>query len=280
MMSCGVDGRGFRPSYNDLTMNRPDLLQRLSAAVRQRERDGLRRHPLILDGFDGVHGRVAGQRVTCFCSNDYLGLAHHPDVIRAWRDAAATGGVGSTGSHLVCGHHREHALLEQALAEWTGRDAACVFSSGMMANLGIMQALLGRGDVCVQDKLNHASLIDAVRSTGATLKRYPHADIEAAARQLAAAGDAPALLATDGVFSMDGDIAPLPDLAALAAREHATLMVDDAHGLGVLGPEGSGSVRAAGLTQRDVPVLMGTLGKALGCHGAFVAGHRELVDGR
>ncbi|HET7267052.1 MAG TPA: 8-amino-7-oxononanoate synthase [Oleiagrimonas sp.] len=260
-------------------MVRPDLIARLTARCARRADEGLARRVHAIDCADGVRVMRAGHALINFSGNDYLGLAQHPAVVRALQQAASEHGVGSAGSHLVCGHHREHVLLEEALAEWTGRDAACVFSSGMMANLGIMQTLLGPGDACVQDKLDHASLIDAARSVGATLKRYPHADVEAAARQLDSTGDAPALLATDGVFSMDGDIAPLAELAVLATREHATLMVDDAHGLGVLGTDGSGSVRAAGLSQSDVPVLMGTLGKALGCHGAFVAGSKTLIDG-
>ncbi|HET7300873.1 MAG TPA: 8-amino-7-oxononanoate synthase [Oleiagrimonas sp.] len=260
-------------------MNRPDLLQRMVAACRQREHGGLRRQSIVLENLDGVHGRMDGQTVTCFCSNDCLGLAHHPAIAGALQTSVVQCGVGSTGSHLISGHRREHAQLEEALADWTGRESALVFSSGMMANLGVMQALLARGDVCVQDKLDHVSLIDAARSVGATLKRYPHADVQAAARQLATSGETAVLIATDGVFSMDGDIAPLAELAALAARENATLMVDDAHGLGVVGPDGSGSVRAAELTQDDVPVLMGTLGKALGCHGAFVAGSASLIEG-
>jgi 8-amino-7-oxononanoate synthase len=187
--------------------------------------------------------------------------------------------VGSTSAHLICGHRREHALLEEALAEWTGRERALLFSTGYMANLGTLQALLQRGDVCVQDKLDHACLLDGAQLAGAELKRYPHADVAAAARQLRSRPDAAALLATDGVFSMDGDVAPLAALAALCAREGATLMVDDAHGLGVLGADGAGSVAAAGLSPRDVPVLMATLGKALGCSGAFVAGSAALVEG-
>jgi 8-amino-7-oxononanoate synthase len=193
--------------------------------------------------------------------------------------------VGSTGAHLICGHHREHARLEAELADWTGRERALLFSTGIMANLGVMQALLGRSDqqrqnaLCLQDRLNHASLIDGARATAATLKRYPHGDVEAAARQMATMPDAAALLATDGVFSMDGDLAPLSDLAALCRREGATLMVDDAHGLGVLGPHGAGSLADAGLSQDDAPVLMATLGKALGTSGAFVAGSSALVDG-
>jgi 8-amino-7-oxononanoate synthase len=148
-----------------------------------------------------------------------------------------------------------------------------------MANLGVLQALLARGDVCVQDKLNHACLLDGAKLSGAELKRYPHADVDAAARQLAAHPSAAALLATDGVFSMDGDVAPLRELARLCAREQATWLVDDAHGFGVLGDDGAGSVSAANLGQHEVPLLMATLGKALGCSGAFVAGSAALIEG-
>src|SRR5690348_5607029 len=177
------------------------------------------------------------------------------------------------------GHRREHAQLEEALCTWTGREAAMLFSSGWLANLGAVQALLDRDGICVQDKLNHASLLDAAQLAGATLKRYPHNDAEAAARQLACVPGSPALLATDGVFSMDGDAATLRELAVLCKQEGATLMVDDAHGLGVLGAHGAGSVDEARLPQEQVPVLMATLGKALGCMGAFVAGSQALIEG-
>jgi 8-amino-7-oxononanoate synthase len=169
--------------------------------------------------------------------------------------------------------------LEEALAAWTGRERALLFSTGYMANLGVLQALLARGDVCVQDKLNHACLLDGAKLSGAELKRYPHADVAAAARQLASNPGAAALLATDGVFSMDGDVAPLRELALLCARERATFMVDDAHGLGVFGAHGAGSLDAANLGQHEVPLLMATLGKALGCSGAFIAGPAALIDG-
>ncbi len=220
-----------------------------------------------------------GQRLLAFCSNDYLGLAQHPQLIAALKHAADAHGVGSGSAHLICGHHREHAVLEEALAEWTGRERALLFSTGYMANLGVMQALLQRDELCVQDKLNHACLLDGAQLAGATLKRYPHADADAARRQLRSHAESRALLATDGVFSMDGDIAPLRELAELCADEGATLMVDDAHGLGVLGSEGAGSITEAGLSERDVPILMATLGKALGCSGAFVAGSAALIDG-
>jgi 8-amino-7-oxononanoate synthase len=259
--------------------NRADILQSLAARVEERQRAGLLRRARTLDAARGVHIAVDGRELINFCSNDYLGLAQDPRITRALQEAANDCGVGSTAAHLVCGHRREHARLEEALCEWTVRDAAILFSSGWLANLGAMQALLDRDAVCVQDKLNHASLLDAAKLAGAALKRYPHRDVAGAERQLAAAGEHPALLATDGVFSMDGDVAPLRELATLCKRDGATLMVDDAHGLGVLGTHGAGSVAEAGLRQNDVPALMATLGKALGCAGAFVAGSRALVEG-
>ncbi len=258
---------------------RPDLLDRLAVQTAARERAQLLRQRRTVEHADGPWLECSGRRLLGFCSNDYLGLAQHPQVIAAFKRVADDEGVGSTSAHLICGHRAEHAALEEALAAWTGRERALLFSTGYMANLGVLQALLGRGDLCVQDKLNHACLLDGAQLSGAELRRYPHADVAAAARQLASRTEAAALLATDGVFSMDGDIAPLRELAALCTREHATLMVDDAHGLGVLGERGGGSVEAAGLSPREVPVLMATLGKALGCAGAFVAGSANLIEG-
>ena len=258
---------------------RTGLLQSLALRVAERERAGLLRRARSIESARGVRVVIDGRELLNFCSNDYLGLAQDPRSIRALQNAANECGIGSSAAHLVCGHRREHAQLEDALCEWTGRDAALLFSSGWLANLGVMQALLDHDGACVQDKLNHASLLDAAQLAGAALKRYPHADAEGAARQLAHAPEQSALLATDGVFSMDGDVAPLPELAALCVREGATLMVDDAHGLGVLGAHGAGSVNEAALSQCDAPILMATLGKALGCTGAFVAGSRELIEG-
>ncbi|MBD8897845.1 8-amino-7-oxononanoate synthase [Rhodanobacter sp. DHG33] len=259
--------------------SRPDLLHRLAIQTSEREHANLRRRLRTIEHAEGPWLESGGRRLLGFCSNDYLGLAQHPQLIAALKRTADDEGVGGASAHLICGHRREHAQLEEALAEWTGCERALLFSTGYMANLGTMQALLGHGDACVQDKLNHACLLDGAQLAGAELKRYPHADVDAAARQLQSRPQAAALLATDGVFSMDGDVAPLAKLAALCARERATLMVDDAHGLGVLGTEGAGSVQAAGLGQREVPVLMATLGKALGCSGAFVAGPAALIDG-
>jgi 8-amino-7-oxononanoate synthase len=258
---------------------RPDLLERLAVQTAERAQAQLQRRLRTIDESHGPYVESGGRRLLAFCTNDYLGLAQDPRLIAALKKAADASGVGSGSAHLICGHHREHAALEEALAEWTGRERALLFSTGYMANLGVIQTLLQRGELCVQDKLNHACLLDGAQLAGAVLKRYPHADADAAARQLQGDTGNGALLATDGVFSMDGDIAPLRELAALCARENASLMVDDAHGLGVVGHEGAGSVSEAGLGQNDVPVLMATLGKALGCSGAFVAGSAALVDG-
>lgn len=262
-------------------MTRPSLLARLAQATHERAQAGLKRRLRTVEHADGPWLESGGRRLLGFCGNDYLGLAQHPQVIAAFKRTADDEGVGSTAAHLICGHRTEHAALEEALADWTGRERALLFSTGYMANLGVMQALLRAGDVCVQDKLNHACLLDGTTLAGAQLRRYPHGNVDGAARQLAgrADTDAGALLATDGVFSMDGDVAPLRELAALCEGEEATLMVDDAHGLGVLGENGAGTLSMLDLGQRDVPVLMATLGKALGCHGAFVAGSAGLIEG-
>ncbi|HWU76356.1 MAG TPA: 8-amino-7-oxononanoate synthase [Rhodanobacter sp.] len=258
--------------------SRPDLLHRLDVQTAERERNGLLRRLRTIEHAQGPWLETGGRKLLSFCSNDYLGLAQHPELIDAFTLAAKQEGVGSTSAHLICGHRGVHAELEQALAAWTGRERALLFSTGYMANLGVLQAMLGDGDICVQDKLNHACLLDGARLSGAELRRYPHADAGAAARQLGSRPGAAALLATDGVFSMDGDVAPLAGLAALCADQGATLMVDDAHGLGVLGANGGGSLDAANLSQDEVPILMATLGKALGCAGAFVAGSAQLIE--
>ena len=212
-----------------------------------------------------------------FCGNDYLGLSQQFAVGGALQDVAAREGAGGVASHLVCGHHATHEALEREVADWLGVPAALLFGSGYTANLAVLQALLGKGDVCVQDRINHASLIDGAQLSGCTLRRYPHADAEAALRQLRGWPDGAALLATDGVFSMDGDLAPLKQLALVARVQRATLYVDDAHGIGVLGEEGRGSIDDAGLDSAAVPLRLVTLGKALGSYGAVVAGEADLV---
>lgn len=227
----------------------------------------------------GVRVRVDGTELLAFCSNDYLGLADHPRVVEAFVAAAREWGVGSGASHLVSGHCREHHALEEELAAFVRRPRALLFSTGYMANLAVITALLGRGDRVFEDRLNHASLLDAGLASGARFSRYPHADVGALAARLGRAGPGRTMVVTDGVFSMDGDVAPLADLAAACRTHGASLFVDDAHGLGVLGATGRGSLEAAGVDGADdVPILMGTLGKAFGTFGAFVAGSHELIE--
>ena len=253
------------------------LLERVLASRAQREALSRRRRMRVITRREGLRCEVEGRWLLDFCGNDYLGLSRDPRVVVALRDGALAHGVGATASHLVCGHTATHEALERELAEWLQAPRALLFGSGFMANLAVGQAFLGSGDVCVQDKLNHASLIDATRLSGCTLKRYPHADADAASRQLASHADGAALLATDGVFSMDGDIAPLRALSETARRQQATLYVDDAHGIGVLGPSGRGSVADAGLNVGDVPLQLVTFGKALGSYGAAVVGDEDLI---
>ncbi len=248
-------------------------LSRLAASGRER-----RRSVVEARSAGGVHVYVEGTALLAFCSNDYLGLAGHSRVVAAFTDAAREWGVGSGASHLVSGHGREHHALEEELAAFTGRARALLFSTGYMANLAVVTALLGRGDRVYMDRLNHASLLDAGLASGARFTRYRHADAGAVAERLAKGGDGRAMVVTDGVFSMDGDVAPIGPLAAACRAQGAWLFVDDAHGLGVLGETGRGSVEAAGLDAEDVPILMGTLGKALGTFGAFVAGSTALVE--
>lgn len=250
----------------------------LRDALERRRADGLYRHRRITDGAQGPELVVDGRRVLAFCSNDYLGLAADPRLAEAMNRGVARYGVGSGAAHLVSGHSKAHHALEDELAEFTGRERALLFSTGYMANLGVISALLGRGDSVFQDRLDHASLIDGALLSRARFRRYPHADVEALAGQLQTSDQGRRLVATDGVFSMDGDVAPIERLASACKAGDAWLMVDDAHGIGVIGPRGRGSVAAAGLGQDDVPILMGTLGKALGTSGAFVAGSEALIE--
>jgi 8-amino-7-oxononanoate synthase len=237
---------------------------------------GLYRRRRVLGGPQQPRCLVDGRPMLAFCSNDYLGLANHPEVVAALCRGAERWGVGSGAAHLVNGHCAAHEALEEELAEFTGRPRALLFSTGYMANLGVISALAGRGDTVFEDRLNHASLLDGALLSRANLRRYPHGDTAALGRM--AAEDPPRLIATDGVFSMDGDLAPIPALARIAREAGAWLLVDDAHGLGVLGREGRGTLDHLGLDARAVPILMGTLGKALGTFGAFVAGSEELIE--
>jgi len=249
----------------------------LAARLAERRAADLYRQRPLLQSPQGPEVVVDGKLLLAFCSNDYLGLANHPEVIKAWRDGAERWGVGGGASHLVIGHSTPHHAVEEALAELTGRPRALLFSTGYMANLGAITALVGQGDTVLQDRLNHASLLDGGLLSGARFSRYLHNDPASLASRLnKATGNT--LVVTDGVFSMDGDCADLPALAAVAKARGAWLMVDDAHGLGTLGTHGGGLVEQHGLGVDDVPVLIGTLGKACGTSGAFVAGSEELIE--
>jgi len=259
-----------------LTSRLAPLLAQQRAGDRYRQRrslDSPQAASIVLDGRECIN----------FSSNDYLGLANDPAVVEAFCSAARQYGAGSGASHLVVGHHHIHDELEVALAEHTGRDRALLFSSGYMANLGVLNTLLKKGDVLFEDKLNHASLIDGGQSSAARLLRYRHNDLSHLELLLdkhypSQGSSQGALLAVDGVFSMDGDTPPLEKLSRLCVARDVSLMVDDAHGFGVLGERGAGCSEYFSLTQNELPILMATLGKAVGVSGAFVAGSDELIE--
>ncbi len=242
---------------------------------------GLTRRRRVLDSPAGRIARVDGQEVLNFASNDYLGLAGNADIAQALADGALRWGAGSGASHLVSGHLTPHDQLENEIAAFTGFERALTFSTGYLANLAVTPTLAGRGDAVFADKLNHASLIDAMqlaKANGAEVQRYPHNDVAALERQLAASNAARKVIVTDAVFSMDGDLAPLPLIFALAERYDAWLVIDDAHGFGVLGRHGEGSLAHFNLPASPRILLMGTLGKAAGVGGAFVAGSATAIE--
>ena len=250
----------------------------LSAALHGRKQQHLYRSRRTLTSAQGAEVVVHKQPRLNFCSNDYLGLANHPKVVEAFQQAATKYGVGSGASHLVSGHTEEHHQLEKELAAHVGRDRALLFSTGYMANLGTINALLGKSDAVFEDKLNHASLLDGGLLSGARFQRFLHNNIEDLERKLSRSDARRKLIVVDGVFSMDGDLAPLPELALLAKQYGAWLMVDDAHGFGCLGACGEGVSAHFNLEQEQLPILMGTLGKAAGSFGAFVAGSDTLIE--
>lgn len=260
-----------------MTHNSTNSFYNFSAELAQIRQQNLYRQRRLIDGPQQVLLHVNGRQLLNFCSNDYLGLANHPDVKTAFKQAVDEYGVGSGSAHLICGHSRAHHALEEELAAFTGRQRALLFSTGYMANLGIIAGLLGRGDTVLQDRLNHASLLDGGLLSRAHMQRYRHADMDDLQQRLAA-GQGRRLIVSDGVFSMDGDLAALPELAGLAQQYDAGLLIDDAHGFGVLGAQGGGIVEHFGLTADQVPILMGTLGKAFGTFGAFVAGSEDLIE--
>ncbi len=254
------------------------LDEALKPQLESRRKEGLYRQRVVVGGYLGINPIIEGRSYLAFCGNDYLGLANHPDVIAALKKWATECGVGSGASHLVIGHGYHHHALEEELADFTGRERALLFSTGYMANLGVATALAGRGDTLFEDRLNHASLVDAGLLSRARLHRYRHGDVRSLEERLGKVLKGRMLVLTDGVFSMDGDVAPLKEMAESASRFGGWLMVDDAHGLGVVGGTGRGSLEVQGLGAEDIPVLMGTLGKAFGTFGAFVAGSEALIE--
>jgi 8-amino-7-oxononanoate synthase len=247
------------------------------SALEERRQQNLMRRTVTLDSPQIPHAKINTQDYAAFCSNDYLGLANHPALIQALHDTAQEYGVGGGSSHLVCGHLTPHQQLEDALADWLGYERVMLFSTGYMANLGVISALAGKGRPVIQDKLNHASLIDGALLAQASMRRYLHGDVASAEKLLSRSTDS-GLLITDGVFSMDGDIAPLSELSNLAIKHDWMFMVDDAHGLGCLGEDGRGCLSLAGLDAERLPILVGTFGKAFGTAGAFVATSHDYAD--
>jgi 8-amino-7-oxononanoate synthase len=238
---------------------------------------GLYRRLRLIGGPQGPRVTLDGNQVLLLCSNDYLGLANHPRVRGAAAEAAMRWGAGAGASRLISGNMQPHSRLEKRLAAFKGYESALLFGSGYLANTGTIAALARDGEVVFSDELNHASIIDGCRLSRAETFVYRHGDVEHLSWGLRKAGERAALIVTDGVFSMDGDVAPLADLLPLARRHGCRLMVDEAHATGALGPGGRGSVAAAGLSG-EVDVVMGTLGKALGSYGAYVCADRETTD--
>jgi 8-amino-7-oxononanoate synthase len=254
-------------------------MNHLQADLDRRRAQSLYRSRRLADSPQGPEMRIDGRSMLTFCSNDYLGLAADPRLIEAMQQGARQFGAGSGAAHLITGHMAPHHALEEELADFLERPRALLFSTGYMANLGVISALVGPGDSVWEDRLNHASLIDGGLLSRARFRRYPHNDAAALAARLQSRDPRHrSLVVSDGVFSMDGDIAPLPQLVHACEENGAWLMVDDAHGLGVLGANGGGSLEHFGLGVAEVPVLMGTLGKALGSFGAFVAGEDALIE--
>lgn len=249
----------------------------LQSGLDERASLGLLRHRRTLNSPQAPHIVVDGKEYLSFCSNDYLGLANHPQLIAALQQGSARHGVGAGAAHLVSGHTQPHEQLEHALADFAGKPAALLFSTGYMANLGVVQALVGKGDTVFADKLNHASLNDAMQLSRAHVKRYRHNDIAQLKSLLEQSASGRKLIVTDAVFSMDGDLARLPEMLALCEQHEAWMLVDDAHGFGVLGERGRGTLSYYGLESSRI-ILMGTLGKAAGVFGAFVAAEQVVID--
>lgn len=251
----------------------------MNTIERQRlKENGLLRQRRIVQGPQGTTITINNKQYLSFCSNDYLGLANHPQLAAAATQAIATSGIGSGASHLITGHNEWHHRLEEELAQFLGRSRVLLFSTGYMANLGVVSALTDRHSTLYADRLNHASLIDAATLARAKCLRYQHGDMQQLAQLLRKNSGQQDFIISDGVFSMDGDLAPLDQLAQLARQHQACLMIDDAHGIGVLGENGKGCAEHFGLDEHDLPLLVGTLGKAFGSFGAFVAGSADHIE--
>lgn len=248
-----------------------------SAELEQLGRQSLRRVRRVVESAQGPHLRLDGKDYLAFCSNDYLGLANHPALIEAAQRGATAYGVGAGASHLISGHMQAHEELEQALADFIGLPRSLYFSSGYLANSGIIPALVGREGTVFSDALNHACIIDGTRLARAQVEVYPHCDVGALGDKLGRCAAKRKLVATDAVFSMDGDFAPVPELLALCERHDAFLLLDDAHGFGVVGEGGRGALAHFGVRSANL-IYMGTLGKAAGVSGAFVAGQEDVID--
>ncbi|MCO7225695.1 8-amino-7-oxononanoate synthase [Pleionea sp. CnH1-48] len=255
-----------------------EFSQWLGKRLVERQQAGLERKVSTLESNQSAQVICAGKQLINFSSNDYLSLASDPCTLAALNDGARKYGVGSGASHLICGHSEAHELLAQELADWTGREAVALFSSGYMANLAVLNTLTDKSDLLVQDKLNHASLIDSGLTAAASNLRYRHADMQSLQQQLAARDARFKWIVSDGVFSMDGDVAPITKMVDIATQHQALMMIDDAHGIGVLGANGAGLLEQYQVLPSQVTVLMGTLGKALGTAGAFVASSQEVID--
>ena len=253
------------------------MIEQLKAELAERARVGLQRKRRLLQSPQDAHLQADGQALLSFASNDYLGLANHPDLILALQKAAAEAGVGGGASHLITGHHQLHHDAEQALASFVGLPAGLLFSTGYMANMGVVAALLGRNDAIFADKLNHASLNDAAVLSRAELNRYAHQDLAQLEKMLATSAAPRKLVIVDAVFSMDGDIAPVPELLQLCEQYDAYLLLDDAHGFGVLGHQGRGILSHFNMASPRI-IYMATLGKAAGVAGAFVAGDETIIE--
>jgi len=267
----------YAPTIHALVSVADMIFDQLQTELDQRAAQGLLRTRRTLSSPQSPHIAVDGMPYLAFCSNDYLGLANHPQLIAALQQGALQWGVGAGAAHLVSGHFAPHRQLEDQLAAFVGKPAALLFSTGYMANLGVVQALAGKGGTVFADKLNHASLNEAMLLSRATVKRYRHGDMAQLAQLLEQTQSKRKLVITDAVFSMDGDLAPLPELLALCEQHDAWLYVDDAHGFGVLGAQGRGTLSHFGIDSPRV-ILMATLGKAAGVSGAFVAAEQVVAD--